>query len=86
MTAKAPVWLGALVSIVAVLLTLLMDRVSMASQFSALSTRVENVQEQHRMMLNDLKDIQQGLEDQRVLLKEVSDRQDEVRRKLGIVR
>lgn len=90
---RVPAWLGAVVGLLAVMLTLFADRVSVAGQVSALTVRVESVEAQcqeieaqHQAMMDKLDANGAKLDTLKVTVQQIEDRQDEVRRRMGIVR
>ena len=98
MGARMPVWVATMTALVAVVLTVVADRVALASQVSKQETEISNIQAQHvAMVLTDEKlaasdkeilaavaNLQTSFDGQVLLLQKVIDRQDEVRRALGI--
>jgi len=93
LTQRAPVWLALLVSVAAVVLTLFMDRISVAAQVSALTVCLESaeshyaeIQAQHGAIMDKLDANAIKLDILGLAVQQIEDRQDEVRRKLGIAR
>lgn len=93
MNRQAPMWLTVLVSIGAVITTLVADRVAVASQVSAVIVRVDSLeanykdmQHGHTTILDKLDTMRTQIDSNGMKLQQIEDRQDEVRRKLGIVR
>ena len=86
-------WLTLVAVIASPLLAMVMDRVAVADATSRLEVRVQNLEQAQveaknsdQKILDALAALSKDVENNRVMLQEVMDRQDEVRRKLGISR
>lgn len=97
--ARMPIWMAAITALVAVVLTIVADRVALAAEVSRQETQIQNIQTQHVAMaatddklaaadkeiLAAVSEVQRSLDSQAVVLQQVIDRQSEVRRALGIL-
>ena len=68
----------------AVFITLLADRVAVAEQVSALSVKVETAREGHDTIMAKLTQIETKVDSNAIILAQVSERQEEVRRVLRL--
>ena len=93
MAAKSiPVWLiSCLVGMASIILTLAADRVSIAAAESSTAAKVSSLEDgqknyvsQHEAIIRKLDKLQEGQLQIQVAQQRIIDRQEEVRRKLGI--
>ena len=91
---SVPIWvLSLLIGLASVGLTLTFDRATIAGNLATLAARVEGLEKQaetttqmHGAIMIQLDDLKNTDEKAAILLQQLADRQDEIRRKLGIQR
>ena len=84
MNRSHPTWLTLAVGAISIVLTLLADRISVASSISSLQEREFAIERRQSSDEDWQRAVMDKLESNGRLLQRVIDRQDEVRRKLGI--